>query len=175
MLEIPHVCEDGVYPRRYFANADKLAEALREIDAQFRARASLEAKAGEHCRYCPALGACPETGRAVQAATVSWSGERKVELPARAVFTTEFVSKENDARLVEEISAIKKMLESVEDALKERAKLAGGVVLPSGKIWKPVLCRRTALDREKVEEYLGDQLPSYMKTTEYEQFKLVKA
>lgn len=172
-LEVAQVTEEGVFAKRFHAAKSHLDGALREIAWIFRNRHQAEARAGEHCRFCPALGACPETGRAVQRAAASYSADRKVEVSARAVFTTEFVSKENDVLLVEELSALKKMIGAVEDSLKERS--YAGVHLPNGKVWKPVLCRRTSLDTEKVEEYLGDRLKDYQKVTEYEQFKVVKA
>ncbi len=168
-LEIAHVVADGVYPRRYFATPLVLHRAMHEIASiQKRIPDSL-AKAGDHCRWCPALGACPETQR--QLAEVATA--RGTSAPV--VWSKEYVSDENDALLVDELASVKKFIEQVEDSLKERAGKRGGIRLNDGKLYKAVVCRKESLDKGLVMEILGEKYAKCTKIIEYEQFKRVKA
>lgn len=164
VLEIAHATEDGVFPRRYVASPLTLYRAMSEIALIQAGVEGARAKAGDHCRYCPALGACPETGTMVRQFS-----QAKVE------WTTEFVSEENDRLLVEELSAVKKMIDAIEDAVKKRASERGGILLSDGKIYKAILSYRSSLNKAKVEKLLGPRYAECVETVSYEQFRRVKA
>lgn len=116
---------------------DGVLAELREI--HFRTRLPSPAVAGEHCQFCPALGACPQTAHA----TALVAGPR---------WTTEHVSIENDQQMVLHLPMLKKAVEAIEDALKQR----GPVTLPNGKIWKETFRKIVSADKSKLE-----QLPGY--------------
>lgn len=168
-LEIAHVTENGVRCRdnveRYFASPLVLHAAMREIAFIQANIPGSTAVSGDHCRYCPALGNCPETSRSLKAVRPSSS----------VVWQAEYVSDDNDARLVEELSHVKKAIDAIERSLKERANAKGGILLPNGKIYKAILCEKSSLDQGKVAELLGGRYAECLKTISYEQFKQVKA
>lgn len=163
-LEIAHVVEDGVRTRRYLATPLALHRAMHEIAEIQKKVPGAEARAGDHCRWCPALGSCPETQR--QLAAVS---------KRPAVWSTAFISDENDGLLVEELASIKKMIDEIEGALKVRAKEKGGIYLPNGKVYKAILGRRKSEDKAKIAALLGDRYAECVEFVEYEQFRQVKA
>lgn len=167
-IEIAKVDTNDHWVERYFATPLTLRRACSEIaDIQSRLRDGSPgvARAGDHCAYCPALGSCPETGRLVKSA-----------LPAaQAVFTADFVSDENDSLLVDELAALKKSIESIEESLKERASKKGGIKLRDGKVWKAIVSSRTSTDKGKIMDLLGSRYGECVKTISYEQFRRVKA
>lgn len=117
---------------------------------------------GEHCRFCPALGACPSTKAALaEVAPTETQG---------VVFTTEFVSLENDQKLVTLLPMMEKALDTIKDALKTR----GPVPLPNGKVWKAVVSQRKSLSKDKVAELLGDRIEECYSTIEVESYRQVK-
>lgn len=163
VLEIAHATNGGCFPRRYVASPLVLYQAMNEIAHIQAGIPGSRAKPGEHCRFCPALGGCPETGEMIgriSASPVQW--------------TTEFVSEENDRLLVQELSAVKKMVEAIEDSLKQRVG-RGGIHLPNGKVWKAIVCERESLSKKKVEQILGHRISECMEVITYEQFRQVKA
>lgn len=164
ILEISHVTESGVFPRRFIATPLALHAALHEIATIQGNVVGAAAHAGEHCRFCPALGACPETKRAL--------GD--VRPDSRVEWTTAHVSDENDALLVEEIAHVKKAVEQIEDALKERAR-AKPIYLHNGKLYKAIVAHRSSLKKERVEELLGPRYAECVQVIEYESFRQVKA
>lgn len=164
VLEIVHATEDGCFPRRYVASPLVLYAAMNEIAHIQAGIDGSQAKAGDHCRFCPALGACPETGTMISSVR-----------PSPVQWTTEYVSDENDRLLVDELSAVKKMIEAIEESLKERAKKSGGIYLPDGKVYRAVVCERQSLSKKKVEELVGPRIAECMEVISYEQFRRVKA
>lgn len=116
---------------------DAVLSELREI--HFRTRLPSPAVAGEHCSFCPALGACPQT-------------EQATALVAGPRWTTELVSLENDQQMVLHLPMLKKAVEAVEDALKAR----GPIPLPGGKVW-----RETTKKIRTADKSLLEQLPGY--------------
>lgn len=131
-----------------------LAE-LREI--HFRTRLPSPAVAGEHCSFCPALGACPQTSQlsALAGTKVQW--------------TTEFVSAENDAQMVLHLPLLEKAAEAVKEALKAR----GPIALPNGKVWRPTTSKRRTLDKEALERAI-DTTP-FLRDIEVTSWRQVKA
>ena len=121
---------------------------------------------GEHCRYCPARTACP----AVQGAIVKVGAQLAIDRPV--TWTLERLSVENDAMMAMHLPALKAALEAMEKALKERSR--DGLPLPNGKVWKPILKKRTGLDTERVRAFLGPRAEEFIKVTEYEAFQQVK-
>lgn len=119
---------------------------------------------GEHCRYCPALGACPKTkeslGALPEGQGITW--------------TTEYVSDENDAKMVQSITAMEKAIENIREALKARALEKGGIYLGNGKVWKQVVSQRTTFDKRKAEELLGERIAECTGKIEVAQFRQVK-
>lgn len=116
---------------------DAVLAELREI--HFRTRLPSPAVAGEHCSFCPALGACPQTAQA----TALVAGPR---------WTTEALSLENDQQMVLHLPMLKKAVEAIEDALKAR----GPIHLPNGKVW-----RETTKKIRTADKSLLEQLPGY--------------
>lgn len=164
VLEIIHANEGGVFLRHYMASPLVLYKAMSEIALIQAGIEGARASAGEHCKYCPALGACPETGQMIgklSKAEVQW--------------TTEFVSEQNDAAIIEELAGIKKMIDALEDAVKERAKKSGGLTLSDGKVYRAVVCEKSVVDKALVEKLLGPRYAECTKLISYEQFKRVRA
>ena len=121
---------------------------LREI--HFRTRLPSPAVAGEHCQYCPALGACPQTQQlAVIEGGPQWS--------------TQSISPENDALMVIHLPMLEKAVEAIKDALKQRAPIQ----LPNGKIWKETFRTTRVLDKQKVEALLGARYPECLREIEH--------
>lgn len=164
VLEIVHATEEGCFPRRYVASPLALYQALNEIAHIQAGVDGSRAHAGEHCRFCPALGACPETGEMI--------GALRPGQPVQ--WTTEFVSEANDRLLVDELAAVKKMVDAIEDSLKERYRKTG-LMLNDGKMYKAIVGRRSLLNKSKVESILGPRIAECMEVMEYEQFRRVKA
>lgn len=163
-IEILHAREDGVHPRTYIASPLVLYRAMSEIALIQAGIDGSRAVAGEHCRFCPALGACPETGQ-----MLSPFAKGQVQ------WTTDFVSDANDALIIEELSAVKKMIDAIESAVKERAQKKGGIALSDGKVYRAVVCEKSVLDKELVEKILGPRYAECTKIISYEQFRRVKA
>lgn len=133
--------------------ASVLAE-LREI--HFRTRLPSPAVAGEHCSFCPALGACPQTSQmsALVGENVKW--------------TTEFISTDNDARMVMHLPMLEKAIDAVRDALKTR----GPVTLPNGKVWRETTSVRRVLDKNALEAII-DTTP-FMRDIEVKSWRQMK-
>lgn len=119
---------------------------------------------GDHCRYCPGRLGCP----AVQGALVALAPQ----LQQKVNWSLERVSLENDALMAMHLPALKAAVEAIEKALKGRC--GDGLDLPNGKVWRPVLQRRTGLDTEKVKLALGARYDEFTKVSEYEVFRQVK-
>lgn len=170
VLEILHANEGGVFPRRFVASPLVLYRAMADIAYIQQTVPDAKAKLGDHCKYCPALGACPETGGALEKVVPQPDGNLYA-----LKWTTEFLSEDNDRMMVEALPAIEKMTEAIKDALKLRARERGGIYLSDGKVWKPTVSERAVLDTAKVEMELGSRYPEFLKTISYEQFRRVKA
>lgn len=126
---------------------DGLLVELREI--HFRTRLPSPAVPGEHCQYCPALGACPQTQQlALFEGGPKWS--------------TQSISAENDALMVTHLPMLEKAIDAIKDALKQRAPIH----LPNGKVWKETFKRMKTLDKQKVEQLLGDRYPECLREIE---------
>ncbi len=151
--------EDEYVP--LFARLDGgwMSEVLTELrEIHFRTRLPSPAVAGEHCQFCPALGACPQTAQL--ALLEPGDGVR---------WTTECLSAENDAKMVMHLPLVEKALEAVKDALKQRSPIQ----LPNGKVWRETKQKRTYPDRSKLE-----LLPGYTDTlreTEVSVYRQVKS
>lgn len=168
LLEIPHVTEEGVYCRDYIATPQALMTALNEIISIQERIPGSEPVAGEHCRWCDIKGSCPAQAEIAARALNDRNGRKML-----AKWSTEFVSLENDRLLVEELSALKKAIETVEESLKKRAG-RGGIDMGDGTVYRAVVCRSARQDKKLVEAILGDRLAECTKIVEYEQFKRVK-
>lgn len=163
VIELARVSEDSARIEPYIATPLVLMRACVEIAEIQATIAGAPAVAGDHCAYCPALGGCPETQRIVNGA-----------LPgAAAVWSTGYVSDENDAILVDELAALKKILESVEKGVKERAGQRGGIMLRDGKVYKATLSSRSGLKAELVKQILGDRYAECVVRTGFESFRRV--
>lgn len=127
---------------------DSVLAELREI--HFRAQLPSPAVAGEHCQFCPALGACPQTAQAG-----ALMGAANADQPA-VRWGTEFVSAENDAAMVMNLTMLEKAIDAVKDALKRR----GPITLPNGKVWRESISKRRVLDKEALERTI-DTTPYY--------------
>lgn len=126
---------------------------LKELrDMHYRTRLPSPAVAGEHCQFCPAMGACPQTAHltaiAESGSVVRW--------------TTESLSAENDAQMVIHLPMVKKAVKAIEDALKTRAPIH----LPDGKVWQETTKKVRQLDRQKVEQMLGERYASCLSEVE---------
>ena len=135
---------------------DEVLAELREI--HFRTRLPSPAVPGEHCSFCPALGACPQTA------------QLSLLAPGDGVrWTTESVSPENDAKMVLHLPLVEKAVEAIRDSLKQRAPIH----LPNGKVWRETKQTRTYPDKAKLE-----QLPGYagcLRETEVSVYRQVKS
>ena len=98
---------------------ERVLAELREI--YFRTQLPSPAVPGEHCSFCPALGACPQTA------------QLSLIEPGDAVrWTTQHISPENDAKMVTHLPLLEKAVEAIRDSLKQRAPIQ----LPNGKVWR---------------------------------------
>lgn len=132
--------EDEFVPLFARLDGDWMKEVLGELrEIHYRTRLPSPAVAGEHCQFCPALGACPQT-------------EQVTALVAGPRWTTEMVSRENDQQMVLHLPMLKKAVEAIEDALKAR----GPIELPNGKVWRETTRKIRVADKSKLE-----QLPGY--------------
>jgi CRISPR/Cas system-associated exonuclease Cas4 (RecB family) len=147
--------EDETVPLFARLDGEEWMEAvLSEIrEIHFRTQLPSPAVAGEHCSFCPALGACPQTAH-LQAL--------EVNTEAMVRWTTECLSAENDAKMVMHLPMLKKAVDAIEDALKTR----GPIALPNGKVWRETRKTMRVLDKEKVERELGARLPEFYKEIE---------
>lgn len=107
---------------------------------------------GQHCRYCPAAVACPKQQQAITAV----DPEALAEAPGFA-WTTELLSPENDALMVERLPGLKGAIDAIEKALKERAIAQGGIHLSNGKVWKQKIRVMPRFLRARAEELLGPE------------------
>jgi hypothetical protein len=162
---------DGVYA---FVGADDVATDTetfngmnflrvlgRTEQAWTNSKRSLAPVEGSHCRYCPALGACPKTK------------ERLGELSEdkSIVWTTEYVSDENDVKMILAVTAMEKSIEAIRTALKQRAEAKGGVInLGNGKAWTKIVVQTKGFNKRKAEELLGERISECITTTEQERF-----
>lgn len=132
--------EDECIPIFSKFDGDWMEQTLTELrEIHYRTRLPSPAVAGEHCQFCPALGACPQTAH-TQA------------LVAGPKWSTERISLENDQQMVIHLPMLKKAVEAIEEALKKR----GPLMLPNGKVWRETTKRIVTADKSKVE-----QLPGY--------------
>jgi hypothetical protein len=125
---------------------------------------------GAHCRYCPALGACPET----RAQFGNIAEEQLPDVPKGIVWSTEYVSDENDALLAMNGTAMEKAVERIRAALKERARARGGIDLPNGKFYGLNVSSRSTFNKKKAEELLGDRFAECVGRIEVESFIQMK-
>lgn len=151
--------EDEYVPLFARLDGDWMAEVLTELrEIHFRTQLPSPAVPGEHCQFCPALGACPQTAQISLLA------------PGDGVrWTTESLSAENDAKMVLHLPLVEKAVEAIKDALKQRAPIQ----LPNGKVWKETKQERTYPDKAKLE-----QLPGYdqcLRKTEVSVYRQVKS
>lgn len=132
--------EDETIPLFARFDGDWMATVLAELrEIHFRTQLPSPAVAGEHCQFCPALGACPQT-------------TQLTALAAGPRWTTECISQENDAQMVMHLPMLKKAVDAIEDALKAR----GPIALPNGKVWRETRKTMQVMDKEKVKQLLGD-------------------
>lgn len=132
--------EDEFVPLFARLDGDWMDAVLAELrETHFRTRLPSPAVPGEHCQFCPALGACPQT----EQASALVKGPR---------WTTEMVSLENDQQMVLHLPMLKKAVEAIEGALKTR----GPIPLPDGKVWRETTKRVRMADKSRLE-----QLPGY--------------
>lgn len=142
----------------------ELWDMAHQIRERIRLLPVLPSSPGEHCKYCPAAGACPSTveqmGAIVEAGEHGWS--------------TAIVSPTHAAWMAERLPALRKALDAVKSALEKHADETGGIPLPNGKVWRAVPSKRDSLNTKAVKERLGDELGRYMTTTEFVQYRAVK-
>ncbi len=165
-LEIARIRTDGVHVERGKMTAFELSLTQSLVHEIVERIAGSEPVLGDHCTYCPALGACPATRQGIElVAPQSLNAVR---------WTTDFLSLQNDSAMVEQLPAVKKALEAIETALKGRYAGGPGLLLPNGKVWKEILSKRDGFDAKKAAELLGDRAAECAKTSEYTQFRQVK-
>jgi hypothetical protein len=117
---------------------DAVLAELREI--HFRTQLPSPAVPGEHCSFCPALGACPQTA------------QLSLIEPGDAVrWTTQSLSAENDAKMVMHLPMLEKAVEAIRDSLKQRAPIQ----LPNGKVWRETKQKRTNAVKSELEKLPG--------------------
>lgn len=124
---------------------------LARWDAEFRRIVSglpgSPATAGGYCTWCPALGACPATEQTLPA-------QQLVHLTGkRPQWTTNALGFDNDVLMVQNLPALKKAVEAVEDSIK--ARYPNGIELDNGKTWAPVKSKRSTFNKEKALQILG--------------------
>lgn len=182
-LQIVYVREKGCYPETFETTAEELYKFGTALQLMYIQISDAPAVSGDHCRFCPARGGCPATSQVLDAAHVQLnvpggaSGfpvreEIRKQLP---VWTTAHLSIENDALMAEQLPALKKAVEAVEDALKARARASGGIQLSDGKVWKEITFQKSVMDNKRVEELLGERFSECRKQISQTQFKRVKA
>jgi hypothetical protein len=91
---------------------------------------------GQHCRYCPAAPRCPKQQQAILAVD---PGAAELGASPTFAWTTELLSPENDALMV------------------ERAIKQGGIPLANGKVWKQKIRVMPRFLRARAEEMLGPE------------------
>lgn len=151
--------EDEAVPLYSRLDGEWMESVLAELqEIAFRTQLPSPAVPGEHCQFCPALGACPQTA------------QLSLLAPGDAVrWTTECLSAENDAKMVIHLPMLEKAVEAIKDSLKQRAPIQ----LPNGKVWRETKQKRTYTDKAKLE-----QLPGYegcLRETEVSVYRQVKS
>lgn len=163
-IEIARIRLDGVQVERGSMTTFDLSLTESLVHEIVSGIATAQPLLGEHCSFCPALGACPATR----------AGLDLVGPPTPAKWTTEFLSLANDAAMVEALPALKKAVDAIDESLKARYRGGPGLLLPNGKTWKETVSKREGLDSKKAAELLGDRAAECMKVTEYTAFRQVK-
>lgn len=131
---IVHIHEDGrVWRDRVVLDVFDLEEVARRLRVTWQRVQNADGTTthpGEHCRYCPALAACP----------------------AHAGIVKRFADLDTDALTVEQIgvaweqlAAAQKWLEQVERSIKLRIDREGAVPLPGGGVVRPVQTTRASV------------------------------
>jgi hypothetical protein len=140
---VAYVRSDHVYAAR-----DTVSQlTLDNFRLRLRERMSMSGlpAPGQHCRYCPAAAACP-----AQTSTLAL-------LAAGPKWTTEYLGELNDSLMVEGLAGLKAAIETVESALKARARESGGIHLSDGKVWREKTRVMPRFNRAKAEEMLGPE------------------
>lgn len=163
-LEILRVRADGVHLETGTMSAFDLSLTESLVHEIVASIPRAEPVLGDHCSFCPALGACPKTRQGLEIIGPS--------TPAR--WTTEFLSLANDAAMAEALPALKKAVEAIDEALKSRYRGGAGLLLPNGKVWRETVSKREGLDTKKAAELLGDRISECLRVTEYTAFRQVK-
>lgn len=166
-LEIARISLEGIRAESGLMGPFELSLMQSLVHQVVDSLAGSEAVPGEHCSWCPALGACPATK-----AALSMVGPRTA-----AQWTTEFLSLANDAAMVEALPALEKAVDAVKDALKARYAGGPGLLLPDGKVWKEIVIKgRESFNQKKAAELLGERAAECISVgPETTRFQRVKA
>lgn len=103
------------------------------------------AKAGDHCQFCPALGACPVTAKNLGMIS-----------PGEFEWSTDIKSVEHAAWMAARVSNTEKSLDYIREALKRYSDSIGGIPLDNGQVWGPVESRKESLNTKAVKAKLAE-------------------
>jgi hypothetical protein len=164
-VAIVHIDDNGRYTiDRAEYDDDALDDAAHDVRSAVRAMAAarLEVEAGRvpsvamgpHCRYCPAMHACPGQGgivrqlvASVDAPDADTIGERMAALSVASV-----------GHAWARMEQARALLESIERALKARCGAEGELPLPDGRVVRAVEVSRESIDVEAAVPALAAHL-----------------
>ncbi len=117
---------------------------------------------GAHCKWCPANGQCPATEGALRGLA---------ETPGN--WSSDIVSMEQAAWMIERLPQVKKMVDNIESKLKEFAKQVGEVPLANGKVYKPGTFMKNSFNQAAAKRHFEEQgtLDQYMHQIEVTQYR----
>lgn len=124
-----------------------LRARIEDARARFAATGQVSVSTGPHCRYCPAMTACPR-----YVALARTMAADVADIPARL----EMLTPEQQGIAWEKAKAIEKLVEHVLDGLKAIAK-QGEFPLPTGKVVKAISFARQDFSRDKTLALLREK------------------
>jgi hypothetical protein len=169
-LEIAYVRKSKVWLERHLTSRMELESFGDDLRRLYLGVRGAESVTGDHCRFCPGAGRCPATRVALTEL------QSTLGVTARApVWTTEFLSAENDALMVERLPALENAIDAVKTELKKRAAAQGGIELSSGKVYREVVYTKNVFDRKTAETLIPpERLSECMREQTVSQFRVVK-
>lgn len=170
-LEVWKVRKDRTWVDEHTMNLLDLVALERETALLVSRVSGADAHAGGKCSFCPALGACPETaralGRVVELDGVDWTaiarGDKGIETVGQA------------AAIAQNLTLLSKGVEQIKKALQKyvESTLGGELPLPNGKVYKQIKYNKNSLNTKALKAGLGDKLAPYYHETPVKQWKVV--
>lgn len=147
----------------------ELEKFKQDLLARLKALPRAVAIAGEHCRYCRACGACPATEQAIL-------GFKSMGLDVEGNYrwSTEIADVGHAEWMLDRLTMVKQAVELIETSLKKFSDTNNGIATSDGKVWRAVAGKRQGLNMPAVKRFLGERLPEFTTTHEFNSYRKVK-